>query len=1468
MSPSDKPSETPKRGPLRRIIVWFGVILLGAPLLAAGLVYGLLETTTGRAWLVDRVTPLASSALGFEVRIGEIEGSIFRSLRITSFSLGDETGPWLEIGALSLEWSPRALLNERRLLVERIQADTLALWRLPPGDAADEAEIISLALPRPPLPIEVGDLAIQALTLGVEVIGESATLGLTASLSAPRTGAARLTLDAMRRDGPKAALSALLALDPAADRFDLELRLSEGEGGMVSALLDEPRLPGFEITLQGEGPPNDWRGHLDGGVPGYGAIEADLRLDVRGPISLSLQGRADWAGVMPADLAPFTGPSGEVDMTATWHADAERLALRIERLRGGAVELSGSARIETASGDAEAQVAWTLTDPTPVNALIDPATLGGAVGELSARYRDGALESTLTAEVSKPAFEDLAAEIAEVTAHITAAPGSEDQWLADLDTKIDLRGATTGLDPVDPLLGPEPKIGLIGTLTLPEAMLSIESATLDGRAVSLQATGEVEFDPPDAHLSGELRLEDLVPLAEQAGIVVAGALRVGFAVEGLPAEGLPDVALDLRFADLSADLPGVSELLGPSPHVITTFRADGEFFRLDDGNLVGEKVALAFDGGINNDGTVLEAGYDVTIDDLSSLSELAGLPLAGAAAITGTLAGAPNNPSTEGRARVSNLQVEDLRAETLNIGFTIGDPAGSPTGALDLEGTVSGIAMSARSDFRLEGTALSLSDLALSSGESRIEGDVNVALDQGLASGELGGRLGDLGAWSNFADVDLEGAVELAATLSAVDRRQNATLRISGEALTLAGIPIERLAVMFDGQDLANAPQGSLSAEASGIDLENIRLDRLDVDADGSLSQARLSLETEGEAFGPLELSTAAEVTHDGPSWRVTLDRLEGEVLAQAIKLRQASLFTLSPEGWTLADTGIDIGAGRLELGGQIDDKTVRLDLRAKDMPTEMAALATPDFPLAGRIDVAAQLRGTPEAPEGTFSITSDGLELRDRPADGGATVIPDLRLRIDGRLSPSDVQLSGEASGVTDKAIVFDATLPAKFSLRPITLSLPTDEAIAATARLDGRLGPLAVLLMPAGHRLDGQLSSDIRVSGSLAAPVLDGKTSLTEGRYENLITGTLFENLTAEGTSAGQVISLDRLSADAGRNGRIEASGQLTLKGGAAPALDLEIRLRRALLIRRDEATIGLDGQLDLNGTLDDLMLSGELRTTPSEFRLIGGLPSSVEELQVIEINQPEVADQAVSQSRGGALLRFDFTIVIPGQAFVRSPVLDSEWSGELTIRGNSEAPIILGALRPVRGQVLLADRRFTLEQGSISFPGDDPDPILDLTATRSTSSIDAWIRVQGRASDPELTLTSRPEYPEDEIISRVLFDKPVSQLTTSESIELAAALARVAGGVTPAAGLLTSMRNATGLDVLRVGRSEEGDPTVSAGRYVGSRVFVGVDQGSSGDSTQATVEVEVTPNISVESGVGADNSGRLGVKWKWDY
>ena len=76
-----------------------------------------------------------------EGRIGEIEGSVFRSLRVARLSVSDEAGVWLEIDVLSLDWNPRALMSERRLLLERVHVETLALNRVPTGDADDEAEI-------------------------------------------------------------------------------------------------------------------------------------------------------------------------------------------------------------------------------------------------------------------------------------------------------------------------------------------------------------------------------------------------------------------------------------------------------------------------------------------------------------------------------------------------------------------------------------------------------------------------------------------------------------------------------------------------------------------------------------------------------------------------------------------------------------------------------------------------------------------------------------------------------------------------------------------------------------------------------------------------------------------------------------------------------------------------------------------------------------------------------------------------------------------------------------------------------------------------------------------------------------------------------------------------------------------------------------------------------------------------------
>ena len=85
-----------------------------------------------------------------------------------------------------------------------------------------------------------------------------------------------------------------------------------------------------------------------------------------------------------------------------------------------------------------------------------------------------------------------------------------------------------------------------------------------------------------------------------------------------------------------------------------------------------------------------------------------------------------------------------------------------------------------------------------------------------------------------------------------------------------------------------------------------------------------------------------------------------------------------------------------------------------------------------------------------------------------------------------------------------------------------------------------------------------------------------------------------------------------------------------------------------------------------------------------------------------------------------------------------------------------------------------------------------------------------------------------------------------------------------------MLDKLRDATGLDQLRLGSPKEGGGlgTVEAGKQVGEDVYVGVEQGATAGSTAAVIEVDITDNIKLRSTTSAEGSNRVGVQWEWDY
>jgi translocation and assembly module TamB len=133
----------------------------------------------------------------------------------------------------------------------------------------------------------------------------------------------------------------------------------------------------------------------------------------------------------------------------------------------------------------------------------------------------------------------------------------------------------------------------------------------------------------------------------------------------------------------------------------------------------------------------------------------------------------------------------------------------------------------------------------------------------------------------------------------------------------------------------------------------------------------------------------------------------------------------------------------------------------------------------------------------------------------------------------------------------------------------------------------------------------------------------------------------------------------------------------------------------------------------------------------------------------------------------------------------------------------------------------------------------------------------------------LQSSPELPQDELLAQLLFGKASGSLSPFEAIQLAQATAELSG-VSAGSGTLDKLRKSLGLDRLDVGSSDasSGGPTLSAGRYVSRRVYVGAKQGTKAGSSAATVEIELTPNVKLNTDVGADSSGKAGVTMEWNY
>ena len=955
---------------------------------------------------------------------------------------------------------------------------------------------------------------------------------------------------------------------------------------------------------------------------------------------------------------------------------------------------------------------------------------------------------------------------------------------------------------------------------------------LSWKLISAKGHLRGSFDHPD--IDASLKVDGL-----EAGSVKIGVLEA----ELIGQSG----GADLRATATGLKLPGAAGALASAPLTLTAhadLRAASRPVRFAvDHPLLGAEGTIATAGPLNGSAALT----------LHSLKPL-GIGANGTASLT---------LAVEQLAAVTRLKAEGRIAAKGNSALArlLGGDARLEASAMLRDHSTKNLFASAM----LSGAAVSAKvDGRVTDGEPNFRAEVKVS-DLSRATASLKGTLG-LNAQLNGPADNLLLVVngDLFAAAGGMDREhvainaearglpklEDANVRLSGR---FAGAPLSLKAVVSGGKSgaihaaLDRAEWKSATAKGS-VMLAGSK-------PHGNLTLAIASL-ADLSPFAGQELGGRAEAEVDFKSSVAIVDATVSDFASGTTKIAQLKIGGSIADPFGAPDLALTLAAEKLASGNITGSATAQLkgplDRLGIALSSALSAGEGQDFSLVADalLDTKAQ------------HVTLNSFE--------GNWHGQILRLA-----EPASVDYGGEA---VHFAAVFAEGKAARLTVKGFVPSQPGG-AMHIEAKGDADLGTLASGLAAYGQNLRGKLALDITATGSFAKPHIVGTVQLADGQLRDYARGVSLTDIAAALEAQGTTIRLSRFTAKAG-TGKIEGSGTVDL---AAPGMPVDIAFKAddARPIVSDLMTATMDSDLKLAGLLrEHLTLSGTLKLRKGTINLPKSLPA---EVPTLDVRRP--GRQAPPPPQRPAKIALDLTISSPGRIFVRGRGIEAEFEGDLKLKGTAANPRAEGALTMRRGTLSLAGTTLTFQSGSIGFNGTALrgrlDPTLNFVAQTTANGITATLKITGTASQPQVTLSSSPQLPQDEVLAQLLFQSSVKQLSPLQLAEMAQAIGAL-GGVGSGFDPLGVMRRSLGLDRLSVGNSSgakgaPGETTIEAGKYVMHNVYVGARQGLSG-GTKALVQVDLTKHLKVQATVtsGAhtsssslqDEGDSIGLSYEFEY
>ncbi len=766
-------------------------------------------------------------------------------------------------------------------------------------------------------------------------------------------------------------------------------------------------------------------------------------------------------------------------------------------------------------------------------------------------------------------------------------------------------------------------------------------------------------------------------------------------------------------------------------------------------------------------------------------------------------------------------------------------------GQVSLEGRQLG---SAAGDFRLEsGQRFTLENFRLRGDPHSLEGGLEWALgteDPGLRRLEADIQQARLEDWLALLEVD-----------SPLRGRLSGDVRVS-----------QRAPGDYQGSGRFRLREGNLlEQEITSLAGEYV------VDGD----QIRLS-SLDGEVLGG---TVAGDLLYSFPEGQFEVG-LQGrglqlgglEMWPEGLPARGTADLTLQARGDTERFTlAADLRAPRLQLGEyRLDDLALSAHRRQPDDPELELALRTGFLgnPLlvSGRLGLEApypfradmQLDELPLAPylallpaETRVQLageTSGRARLAGRLSDFG---LSEAHLELDTvRLVAEGYQVRNQTPLRVDYAGQVVRLAPVRFTGRETELevsgSLDLRREPSVVVETKGTLNLLLLNPFLAGGSTLGSVKLETVVSGPLANPRIVGDAQVEDAflQHPSLPT-TLFETNGRLRFTANQ-IGIDQLSTRT-PYGTLNAEGGVFLEGFEPVRWLVNVYGTGLRLEYPEQVFSTLDLDVDFLRNDNSQLLSGVVYVRSAEYE---------EEISLPELVLRYTGAPTFGPAVTGEEIFLDIEVEGYRTLQVDNNLANITASGDFTIRGTIDNPVVLGSLTVDEGTLYIEDNEYDVTRGTINFNNPrQTRPVFNFEAQTEVRDVSVNILVSGPVDQLKVTFRSDPPLPTSSIVSLLAVGQTQEEIFGSEGgQDQVGSLAIFGAGALLSKSLGQRLEaqssrlfgfDRVSIDPFLFGSERNPGARVTLGKQLGNRLSVtySTDLGSQTQGQIVVVELQIT-------------------------